>query len=565
MKHSQSTKLFAYIGLIMILVSLVIGIWIALENRSMIRKDDDSSVFQDADERTAFFYSRIRYTPDDSNYSMNPAPGVSGSTFFLLMLGITFVLFAFHESISSVKNQIKYLARIGRLIAIISLVIAVCVSYSDYWITKERYDEDSDFENMQDTYSLTIIMRYVNSVFIFLGPALILYSLYKERESSPDDIYDKICFAGIVLLVIAVILALFCGITTKMIFDEQIKDQPDGERIADLFAFKAFISHLFPYLPYFSLGLILFPFLENEVKDVSTITIPSTLIFIGFICVIVGLIIFIYPAVQYHQMADEYKLVVKGEKNQYFQSTVDYAESTAYCYYGTSIVFLGFGLMLFSIIIQRFFKAGKLSDMLLLNIGIFILLMLGIILGFYAGHLRKEMKPGDEVGFYTVQYFYMILLFSSIGSILYSWTQDEEVFKVRYFCPECNEELEYIDDYGSVKEIWYCEDCEEHKLINVATSKFRRPPHCRKCSDSMSYVPKYNRWYCYNCERYGKASKRKNGPARKEKDLKPIPKRTTHYPWKEFKCKGCGKTAEIKTNKRPLNIKCSRCGRKDVL
>jgi len=88
------------------------------------------------------------------------------------------------------------------------------------------------------------------------------------------------------------------------------------------------------------------------------------------------------------------------------------------------------------------------------------------------------------------------------------------------FCPECGESMRFIEG----KNEWFCDNCREYKLSKEETkrrnmSKNQSKKHlqqsyvpenqertkeklCPICGERMQFVEEYQRWYCYNCEKY---------------------------------------------------------------
>ena len=54
-------------------------------------------------------------------------------------------------------------------------------------------------------------------------------------------------------------------------------------------------------------------------------------------------------------------------------------------------------------------------------------------------------------------------------------------------CPKCNLQLTYIPKYNR----WYCYTCSAYITYM-----------CPECGKQETYVPAYQRWYCYNCQKY---------------------------------------------------------------
>lgn len=59
-----------------------------------------------------------------------------------------------------------------------------------------------------------------------------------------------------------------------------------------------------------------------------------------------------------------------------------------------------------------------------------------------------------------------------------------------YICPKC------VDEMAGR---FVCKDCLREKWIIVGPSQ-----KCPKCNGPLTYVPQYNRWYCYYCKTYAK-------------------------------------------------------------
>ena len=70
-------------------------------------------------------------------------------------------------------------------------------------------------------------------------------------------------------------------------------------------------------------------------------------------------------------------------------------------------------------------------------------------------------------------------------------------------CPKCSEKLSYIKEYNR----WYCYTCLTY------------PRHvCPECGLNMEYQNNYNTFYCHNCKKY---------PSVHREYLTPNPKTTT--------------------------------------
>jgi len=636
MEKSEMSRLFAYIGLIMIIAAIAIGIWIGIENRNL-EKEDDLENYADAEKRITFFYNRNispGFIDIDRLYPVNPVPGYTGFGFFLLMGGITFVLFAFYNATSQGEELTENIAKLGILVVIISLILSAWVGYTQYKITDEKYAEDPDMEDMQDMFESMIIVYYVNSALVFLGPALILFSIFRENVPTPEDSQKYLFYAGFIILIAAIVLALVSGIYTKKMAETWMdlmsdKGSPgDINDLADWFKLKAFMAQFYIYLSYLSLGLMVSPFVMNYTKEKFSDSKASTIAIIGLVCMVVGVALAAYPAIQYHKFADEFGNMFDDESGEgaedFEKASEDYNKATAFCYFGTSVIFLGLGLMLFSVLFGHYLETGELSTPQTLNIIFVLPAIIGFSLGIYAGVLKHDFEEGDATGFLTVDYLFMILLFSSTGLMVFNWTQNAELFQaVRNLCPDCGEEVRFLSYYDAwycemceetmdepVREVlkpcpdcgdaldfisdydsWYCEYCGDYKVMEKAVRKkkkkkkvkkkkpakargrapapgwARKTPRCRDCQGPMTYIPQYERWYCYTCQRYGGVPQTRTTGAgaatqRGRLEARQVTRRpaTSTSTSTMFKCPGCGKVAEIKTDKRPLKLKCSKCG-----
>jgi len=658
MGKEETTKIFAYVGLILIIVSIIIGAWVSVENRNTVDKNVDDPDYMDSENRTAFFYSRnigVGFTDMDKLYFINPAPGHSGFNFFLLMTGITFIIYAFYISISSGESLAKNLAMLGLIIMVISLILSAWVSYTNYSITREQYEAEPDYEEINDKFESIILVQYLNAALVFFGPALILFSVFRERVKNPEAIHNYLVIAGFIILILSLVFAIIAGNYSKKMAGAGIGNLDD---IGGWMKNRAIISQLFPYLTYLGIGLIMFPIAHDHTKRKFTASMPAYLTLIGLICVILGVLLTVYPAVQYHKVAtefDDYIDNMDDGSDKFDEAMDDYYKSTAFCYFGTLIAFLGIGLMLFAMLYGNYAESGDFSSAQILNLMFMILLFIGMIMGIYAGILKNDLGEDDGPAFFSVEYLYMVFMFSGTGLMMFNWTRNAELFSnVKSLCPDCGEEVQYYSQYNSFycdtceelvdepieHEIKYCPDCnteldfivesrrlwcgfcEDYKRIRRPVPKRRkggrpatrrrggrpavhggaggpaarrrggrpaamprvpthahhagappsgRKPKCRNCMQFMTFIQQYDRWYCHSCKRYGGAPGSTGiGASSGERRKKEPSKRTITGPgksdqWEVFRCPRCGKTGEIKTNKRPLNINCSQCGMMSVL
>ncbi len=70
-----------------------------------------------------------------------------------------------------------------------------------------------------------------------------------------------------------------------------------------------------------------------------------------------------------------------------------------------------------------------------------------------------------------------------------------EIPKVEHPCPTCSRELTYIPQYNR----WYCYSCRAYSP--VARSKNA----CPNCGATLRWIDRYERWWCDSCRRYAPA------------------------------------------------------------
>lgn len=67
--------------------------------------------------------------------------------------------------------------------------------------------------------------------------------------------------------------------------------------------------------------------------------------------------------------------------------------------------------------------------------------------------------------------------------------------RVRHPCPTCGRELTFVPQYDR----WYCYSCRAY--APKAKAKFA----CPNCGASLRWIPQYSRWWCDACRRYASA------------------------------------------------------------
>jgi len=85
----------------------------------------------------------------------------------------------------------------------------------------------------------------------------------------------------------------------------------------------------------------------------------------------------------------------------------------------------------------------------------------------------------------------------------------------QYPCPHCGCPL----SWSYVNQQWYCNRCEIFIQGNAPTTPFtnvnrewdeltgkappaQKHPSCIHCSAPLNYIPQYQRWFCYSCNRW---------------------------------------------------------------
>jgi sporulation protein YlmC with PRC-barrel domain len=62
-------------------------------------------------------------------------------------------------------------------------------------------------------------------------------------------------------------------------------------------------------------------------------------------------------------------------------------------------------------------------------------------------------------------------------------------------CPTCNQPLTWIPQYQR----WYCYNEKKYVSVNEKQSTQRL---CPTCNQPLTWIPQYQRWYCYNEKKY---------------------------------------------------------------
>src|SRR6266571_1635852 len=70
-----------------------------------------------------------------------------------------------------------------------------------------------------------------------------------------------------------------------------------------------------------------------------------------------------------------------------------------------------------------------------------------------------------------------------------------EIPKVEHPCPTCSRELTYIPQYNR----WYCYSCLAYSPVARAKNA------CPNCGATLRWIDRYERWWCDSCRRYAPA------------------------------------------------------------
>lgn len=143
-------------------------------------------------------------------------------------------------------------------------------------------------------------------------------------------------------------------------------------------------------------------------------------------------------------------------------------------------------------------------------------------------------------------------------------------------CPYCEGELTYVPKYDR----WYCYKCRKYAPKEQPKPVAKGAKKCPSCGTDSQYIEKYQRWYCWTCQRY--LPKETVVPAKPRTDQGPlctqcgkptvwIPAYERHYcyPCKKYAPGAEGKkepsptpTQEVKAEAvKPAAPNCPRCGK----
>lgn len=98
-------------------------------------------------------------------------------------------------------------------------------------------------------------------------------------------------------------------------------------------------------------------------------------------------------------------------------------------------------------------------------------------------------------------------------------------------CPGCGSNLTYIEKYDR----WYCYSCKKYAPLEPEEKVGRK---CPECDEDAEFIDRYKRWYCWSCRTYLP----KEGDERKPSGAKPADRPAAVSPEKPV-CPECGKPA----------------------
>ncbi len=67
-------------------------------------------------------------------------------------------------------------------------------------------------------------------------------------------------------------------------------------------------------------------------------------------------------------------------------------------------------------------------------------------------------------------------------------------------CPYCGNEATYIPKYNR----YYCYHCQRYvePVMDQPQQMVQKKPVCPYCGNEATYIPQYQRYYCYHCQKY---------------------------------------------------------------
>ncbi len=83
-------------------------------------------------------------------------------------------------------------------------------------------------------------------------------------------------------------------------------------------------------------------------------------------------------------------------------------------------------------------------------------------------------------------------------------------------CPYCDCELTYVPKYDR----WYCHKCRKYAPKEQPNPVAKGAKKCPSCGNDSQYIEKYQRWYCWTCQRY--LPKETVTPAKPQADQVPL-------------------------------------------
>ncbi len=153
-----------------------------------------------------------------------------------------------------------------------------------------------------------------------------------------------------------------------------------------------------------------------------------------------------------------------------------------------------------------------------------------------------------------------------------------KVVEKKKVCSKCGKELSFIAEYNR----WYCYTCKtyeeekgkkierpippppEAKVVEKAKPKPPPPPPPKKvekpcpiCGNELTYIEKYDRWYCYNCGKYEekKIEKPIPPPPPEEKRVEEIkPKKAVEKPKEEVEVEEIKPKKAVEKPKKEMEV-----------
>lgn len=149
--------------------------------------------------------------------------------------------------------------------------------------------------------------------------------------------------------------------------------------------------------------------------------------------------------------------------------------------------------------------------------------------------------------------------------------EESKVRKVKAkICESCNSELTFVKKYDR----WYCHKCKKYASRKTIAKEDRS---CPTCGGDAKFIERYNRWYCWSCKKYLPTDKSKADEAVsiKKDSASEAPKcklcgkpttwiakyeRYYCFPCQKYASKSASARPEVEGSSKSDNSKCSNCG-----